>query len=202
MKKLPWMMLLLTGCLVVPARGGPPPPAPFRPPVAPFFGGYPFAYSFYSPGIASTFSYSPAYGYDYPCRPNYAVNATSLGALMGGIIGESIHHQGWEGAGIGAAAGLLLGGIAEHATRSQERAMYQSQYAPSVPTYQNSSQQQLMRAPEPAAVPAWNPPIRATNATYYWSAPPALTYKIPDASRVPDAPPIQNPGTNSKPAAQ
>ena len=46
-----------------------------------------------------------------------------MGALTGGIIGSS-HHEGWEGAGIGAAAGLLLGGIAESHARAQERAHY------------------------------------------------------------------------------
>lgn len=72
--------------------------------------------------------YGPVYypGYEAPYvyrRPNYAVTGTLLGALTGGLIGDSIHHQGWEGAGIGAAAGLVLGGLAEYsARRSEQRA--------------------------------------------------------------------------------
>ena len=68
--------------------------------------------------------YYPAYETPYIYRrPNYAVTGTLFGALAGGLIGDSIHHQGWEGAGIGAAAGLLLGGLAEYgARRSEQRA--------------------------------------------------------------------------------
>ena len=84
---------------------------------------YPGSYSYY-PAYGYSYSY-PAYGYDYGySRPNYAVGGTLLGALAGGLIGDSIHHQGWEGAGIGAAAGLLLGGLAEHSARVQERNYY------------------------------------------------------------------------------
>ena len=83
-----------------------------------FGGGYPSYAPFYS------YPY-PSYGYDYGYnRPNYALGGTLLGALTGGLIGNSIHHQGWEGAGIGAAAGLLLGGLAEHNARARERTYY------------------------------------------------------------------------------
>jgi hypothetical protein len=84
-------------------------------------GAYPYAYPYYySPGVAYSYPYYSGYGYGYS-RPNYAVNGVLSGALIGGIIGDSIHHQGWEGAGIGAAAGLLLGGIAESTARRQDR---------------------------------------------------------------------------------
>ena len=87
---------------------------------------YGAGYPCYAPFYTDT--YYPAYGY-YPyyeySRPNYAVSGTLSGALVGGLIGNSIHHQGWEGAGIGAAAGLLLGSLAERDARAYERA-----YAP------------------------------------------------------------------------
>ena len=84
-------------------------------------GGYPC----YSPWSSYSYSYYPSYGYDYGySRPNYAVNGTLTGALLGGIIGDSVHGRGWEGAGIGAAAGLVLGSLAEHNARAYERNYY------------------------------------------------------------------------------
>src|SRR5215471_7098064 len=79
---------------------------------------YPAAYSAPAPYSSPAYSsgYDSSYGYS---RPNYAVGGTLLGALTGGIIGSTIHNQGWEGAGIGAAAGLVLGSIAEHSARVQ-----------------------------------------------------------------------------------
>ena len=112
------------------------------------YGFYPqFSLSFGYPG----YSYYPYpdygyYGYYDAGRPNYAASGTLLGALTGGLIGNSIHHQGWEGAAIGAGAGLLLGGIAEDAARRQERraaaTMYQATPAPrSQPQVQPPAQQ-------------------------------------------------------------
>ncbi len=101
---------------------------------------YPYYSYYYSPGYYA-YSYSPAYVYpEYPAygysysRPNYAVGGTLLGALTGGLIGNSIHHQGWEGAGIGAAAGLVLGSIAEHSARVQERNYYSTASAYAQPS--------------------------------------------------------------------
>jgi hypothetical protein len=93
-----------------------------------YYGAYP-GYGYGWPGYYSypaySYDYSPAYGSGYAyAQPNYAVDGTLLGALTGGLIGNSIHHQGWEGAGIGAAAGLLLGSVAEHDARVNERAYY------------------------------------------------------------------------------
>jgi hypothetical protein len=86
-----------------------------------YYGASPYYYSPYY----SSYSYAPPYRYDYSyARPNYAVGGTLLGALAGGIIGNSVHHQGWEGAGIGAAAGLVLGSVAEHNARARENAVY------------------------------------------------------------------------------
>jgi hypothetical protein len=200
MKKFFLIACLVIGCLSVKAdehrghyRGW-----SWHPSVS-FYYGAPYAYPYYyAPPISYSYPYNPGYGYDYGySRPNYAVNGTLSGALVGGIIGDSIHHQGWEGAGIGAAAGLLLGSIAESSARRQEQAPYRTQYAPQVPIYQNPPPQQIPRAPEPPPAPAWSPQITATNATYYWTAPPTSLYQIPDAPRVPDAPQIPNPGAKS-----
>jgi hypothetical protein len=89
-----------------------------------YWGGYPGG-SYYSPW--RSYSYYPeySYGYDYAyTRPNYAVNGLLGGALLGGLIGHSVNHQGWEGAGIGAAAGLVLGGLAESNARRYELNSY------------------------------------------------------------------------------
>jgi hypothetical protein len=95
-----------------------------------YYGGYypsywaPYGYGYWA---SPTYASYPAYAYDDGySRPNYAVTGTLLGALTGGLIGNSIHHQGWEGAGIGAAAGMLLGGLAEHDARTYERSSYQA----------------------------------------------------------------------------
>lgn len=130
MKKLILITLLVAGSLTAQAGGfhhaghhgwGHSPSFSF------YYGGYP-GYSWYAPSYSYagypgySYDYYPGYGYGYDyMRPNYAVNGTLLGALTGGIIGNSIHHQGWEGAGIGAAAGLLLGGLAEHNARVNEQ---------------------------------------------------------------------------------
>ena len=92
-----------------------------------YYGGYPSYWAPYGYWSSPAFVSYPAYAYDDGyARPNYAVTGTLLGALTGGLIGNSIHHQGWEGAGIGAAAGLVLGGLAEHGARTYERSTYQA----------------------------------------------------------------------------
>jgi hypothetical protein len=68
---------------------------------------------------------APAYyyadtDYDYGyTRPNYAVSGALLGGLAGGIIGYNNHFQTGRGILIGAASGLILGSIAEHAARER-----------------------------------------------------------------------------------
>lgn len=86
---------------------------------SPYYWGAPV---YVGPSYAS--AYTPVFGDYVSRRPNYAVGGTLLGALAGGLIGNSIHHQGWEGAGIGAAAGLVLGTLAEHRARVQEQRAY------------------------------------------------------------------------------
>lgn len=141
----------------------------------------------YSPPLAYA---QPGYGYVYapapvyyaPPRPNYAVDGTLLGALGGGLIGAS-QHKGWEGAGIGAAAGLVVGTAAEIAAEKQEPR------APIVPATPPPPQVVVAAPPPPVALAAPNPPpptVAPLAPRFAVAAPPAR--QIPDAPRVPDAP--------------
>jgi uncharacterized protein YcfJ len=87
-----------------------------------------FYSSYYYP---STYIYLDRSAYDYPVyvddyetvRPNYAANGAILGALAGAVIGNNsgdLRHNGWRGAGLGAAAGYLIGSIAENNARRRE----------------------------------------------------------------------------------
>lgn len=124
------------------------------------YGAYPsyWSYPAYGP--------YPAYSYDYTyTRPNYAVSGTLLGALTGGLIGNSIHHQGWEGAGIGAAAGLLLGSVAEQNARTYERSCY------AAPRVSYAQPNYIANAPvvnDPPTVPA-APQVQDSPKTTYTS---------------------------------
>lgn len=109
--------------------------------------------------------YQPAYAYA-PARPNYAVNGTLVGALAGGLIGAA-DHKGWQGAGIGAASGLVVGSLAETAAQKRER--------------------EWMSAPPPPPVPPSSPPPSLPR-TAPAVVQPAPIHQIPDAPRVPDAP--------------
>lgn len=147
----------------------------------PAYSYYPY-YSYYSyPYPYPYYGYDGYYGYYGPGRPNYAVNGTLLGALTGGIIGNSIHHQGWEGAAIGAGAGLLLGGIAEDAARRQEYRTA-TRVAQPYPVTQLQPQSQPLAPSNLPQSPVTSRP--SANSTYYWTPRP----QIADAPRVPDAP--------------
>jgi len=132
--------------------------------------GFGFAGGGCSPQYGASYSYYPGGNYGYT-GPNYAVGGMMLGALTGGIIGNSIHHQGWEGAAIGAASGLVLGSAAQnHANARAAKQTYQ--------TY----------APQPAAAPQAAYPT-TTFAKAEYSKP---AYSIPNAPTIPDAPLLQN----------
>lgn len=88
--------------------------------------GYPGYY--YRPGYAYlgfdsyAYPYATDYG-TYDTRPSYAANGAILGALAGAVIGNNsgdLRHNGWAGAGLGAAAGYLVGSIAENNARRRE----------------------------------------------------------------------------------
>lgn len=169
MKKLFWTTLLLTAAVSVQAGGYG---------LAGYQSGWGFGISFagggcsgWSPQFSGSYSYYPGGNYAYT-GPNYAAGGMLLGALTGGIIGNSIHHQGWEGAGIGAASGLVLGSLAENYARAPKQT-YQT-YA--VQTYQ------------PYAAPkATYPTTTFSKAEYSKPA-----YSIPNAPTIPDAPLLQN----------
>jgi len=61
----------------------------------------------------------PDQGY-VPSRPNYALSGAVVGGLAGGVIGHNSGRRTGSGIAIGAGAGLLLGGIAEHNARQRE----------------------------------------------------------------------------------
>lgn len=80
-------------------------------------------------------SYRPHYSPAYRHRPNYAITGAAVGGIAGAVIGHNNNRHGGEGALIGAGAGLLLGGIAEHEMRRRERARHLTAIpvAPEVP---------------------------------------------------------------------
>jgi len=137
---------------------------------APVIPGYP-APVYVQPGYG--YMYQPAYVYNPPPqRPNYAVGGTLVGALAGGLIGAS-QDYGWQGAGIGAASGLVLGSIAEAVARNHEKKLNN-------PTSAVATAHQTVYAQPPA--PA------QTQTAQMPPASPLTVHQIPDAPRVPDAP--------------
>jgi hypothetical protein len=100
-----------------------------------------------------------------------------LGAASGALIGAGTHDAG-KGAAIGAAAGLVLGGVAEaSAQRREQRA--------SVAVQSTESEQVPVQSQTPAVLPQNQITSRpAATSTYYWTTQP----QIADAPRVPDAP--------------
>lgn len=135
-----------------------------------------FGYGYGHYGNSGYVYYSPnrycAPNYYYrSTRPNYAVGGTLLGAASGALIGAGTHDAG-KGAAIGAAAGLVLGGVAEASTHRRERR--------ATAVVQSTAQSQA-----PVALPQHQITSRpAANSTYYWTTQP----QIADAPRVPDAP--------------
>lgn len=141
------------------------------------------AYVYYAPN-----SYCAPNYYYRPTRPNYAIGGTLLGAASGALIGAGDHNAG-EGAAIGAAAGLVLGGIAESAARHREQKAAPATYVTSAPPPQpqaqvNPSQPEAARQVEDQTQYQITSQPVATS-TYYWTPRPQ---QIPDAPLVPDAP--------------
>jgi len=142
-----------------------------------YSGGGSSAYVYYAPN-----SYTAPGHYYRPSRPNYAVSGTLLGAASGALIGLGNDQTG-EGAAIGAAAGLVLGGIAEHSARRQERRFATTQTIPEVQQPEpakaepNTTVQPTVARSEITSQPS-------ANSTYTWTPRP----QIADSPRVPDAP--------------
>ena len=130
------------------------------------------AYAYYAPN-----NYLAPGHYYRATRPNYAVSGTILGATSGALIGAGRHDAG-KGALIGAAAGLVLGGVAEHATRREERAV-----ATQTTTARVQAQAEALSYQPSAPKPGVTSKPSASS-TYYWTPRP----QIADAPRVPDAP--------------
>ena len=130
------------------------------------------AYVYYAPN-----RYCAPGTYFRPTRPNYVVSGTVLGAASCALIGSANHNAG-EGAAIGAAAGLALGGIAELGARKEEQTF-------GAQTTVTSEQTQSPTASAQPATP--QPGVTSTpgpTSTYTWTPRP----QIADAPRVPDAP--------------
>jgi uncharacterized protein YcfJ len=118
----------------------------------------PYSYPPPASGYHHGYNYAPDHAYSVS-RPNYAVGGALLGAASGALIGEGANGKPGQGAAIGAAAGLVLGGISEHHARQREQ-----------PAPANEVQ------PLPGA------------RTSVWQAAPRSFQQIGDAPRVPDAP--------------
>lgn len=159
----------------------------------------PSPYVYYPPAPVAQPGYgyvAPATVYTYappppPLRPNYAVGGTAVGALAGGLIGAA-NHKGWEGAGIGAASGLVVGTIAEVAARKQEQKQW-SATASQTHNFQPESQGQPTPPPMRSAAPPQQarPQMTVASATTtsaFSKQPQVVVHQIPDAPRVPDAP--------------
>src|ERR1017187_5799405 len=63
-------------------------------------------------------------------------NGALLGGLVGGIIGNNVHHQTWQGVAIGAGSGYVLGNIFHGARSAYNGSPNANNYA-SYPSYGN-----------------------------------------------------------------
>ena len=162
---------LLAGTLLGQARRQQSYSTPAAYPPAPGYGYAP--YPSYAPPAPAP---APATYTSAPARPNYAIGGTLVGAASGALIGEGVSGEPGKGAAIGAAAGLVLGGLAEHSARKHEAAARNTAVQPE---------------PPPAASSSSGPPAPASAGSAsksVWQSAPAPQHQIPDAPRVPDAP--------------
>jgi hypothetical protein len=115
---------------------------------------------------APRYYYSNYEDADYGCtRPNYAVSGALLGGLAGGIIGHNNHNQTGRGILIGAASGLILGSIAEHAARDREMAAERTVYI-AAPAEQAPAAPEPQTQAAPSATPTPATPMSSANSLF------------------------------------
>lgn len=141
---------LLTGTLIGESRRQQNYNAPYAFPSAPGYGYAP-------PGVTPASPSNPS----APNRPSYKLGGTLVGAAAGAMIGEGVSDKPWQGAAIGAAAGLVMGSIADRSVRSQRTAQVSA---------------------------ASDQPQATVVTSSVWQAPSGPRHQISDAPRVPDAP--------------
>ncbi len=121
-------------------------------------------------------------------RPNYAVTGAALGGLAGGIIGHNSGRKTMEGVGIGAASGLVLGGLVENQIRRNESRHYYAQEAlpnPNGAYYQNAPQIRSTSFPQPITTRAVGQGAIVTTSQASPTAGSTLITRIPVQSTTP-----------------
>lgn len=113
-----------------------------------------YRYTSYRAPVYTTPVYtSPGYVTQTRSRPNYTLGGAAAGGLLGAVIGHNSNRQTAEGAAIGAGAGLLLGGLAEHQKRKREaEARARSAAQARVASSQSPAQRQVYTQPRQASL--------------------------------------------------
>lgn len=130
--------------------------------------GYNSGYGYYPRSYYGRSSYyDRSYGSTYYSsgRTSYATNGLLLGAIGGAILGNnsgSLGHNSWRGAAYGAAAGYIIGAIADHNSRERE---VQDDVVVAAPTV--TANASAPAAPAPVAAPAAPAtPMTSANALF------------------------------------
>jgi hypothetical protein len=105
-----------------------------------------------------------------------AVTGGTLGAVIGGIIGNNNGHQTWQGAAIGAVAGAIAGGTLGNRIDQQQGTIYRSPeeaasnvVVPWIPAQPPPPQVAEAVTPPPSPSAVWIPGYWAYNgASYIW----------------------------------
>src|SRR5437762_1572332 len=88
------------------------------------------------------------------------------GSLIGGVVGGDCRHGfSGEGAAIGAAAGLVLGSIAELTTQKREQQLAVAQAVPAPPAYEHPAPMQPQQSQPASRQPDPKPQTRQTKPT-------------------------------------